>query len=109
MIPESSKPKFSNNPPSLKTFGFGMHAFKKYPELIPLASILTTACFGATMFVLYSLATKPDVRVFKSSDLPPWERVQPTEARKLRVVNRKVYKPIPELEELKQEIGSYRP
>ncbi|XP_076439258.1 uncharacterized protein LOC143278112 isoform X2 [Babylonia areolata] len=49
------------------------------------------------------------VRVFKSSDLPPWERVQPTEARKLRVVNRKVYKPIPELEELKQEIGSYRP
>ncbi|GLT13010.1 hypothetical protein GCM10007928_52550 [Sulfitobacter porphyrae] len=57
----------------------------------------------------YALVTKPDVRINKTSDLPPWERVAPTESRKFRIVNKSVYKPIPELEQLREEIGSYKP
>ncbi|XP_076439226.1 normal mucosa of esophagus-specific gene 1 protein-like [Babylonia areolata] len=91
-----------------RPFGFGLRAFKKFPELIPLAAIISTACLGAASFVGYALVTKPDVRVNKSSELPPWERVKPTEPRKMRVVNKDVYKPIPELEQLRREIGSYK-
>lgn len=91
-----------------RRFGFGLRAFKKFPELIPLAAIISTACVGAASFMAYALATKPDVRVNKSSDLPPWERVKATEPRKMVVMNQK-YLPIPELEKLKKEIGSYRP
>lgn len=98
--------KMAANP---KTFGFGMRAFKKFPELIPLAAIISTACAGAAFFMGYALVTKPDVRINKSSELPPWERVGATESRKFRVVNKNVYKPIPELEQLRAEIGSYRP
>ncbi|PVD36559.1 hypothetical protein C0Q70_03544 [Pomacea canaliculata] len=88
-------------------FGFGMRAFKKFPELIPLATIISTACVGACCFMAYALATKPDVRVVKSSELPPWEKVAPTERRKMIVMNQK-YEPIPELEQLRREIGSYK-
>lgn len=91
-----------------RTFGFGMRAFKKFPELVPLAAIISTACLGAATFVGYSLVTKPDVRIVKSSELPPWERVQPTEPRKMRVVNKNVYQSNPELEQLRKEIGSYK-
>jgi hypothetical protein len=31
-------------------------------QLIPLASIIGTACVGASAFVIYALATKPDVQ-----------------------------------------------
>ncbi|KAL8562150.1 hypothetical protein ACOMHN_041985 [Nucella lapillus] len=91
-----------------KTFGFGMRAFTKFPELIPLAAIIGAACVGAASFVGYALATKPDVRIMKSSELPPWERVQATEPRKMRVVNKNVYQSVPELEQLRKEIGSYK-
>ncbi|KAK7497757.1 hypothetical protein BaRGS_00010891 [Batillaria attramentaria] len=92
----------------LRTFGFGLRAFKRFPELIPLAAIISTTCVGAVSFMGYALATKPDVRLNKNSSLPPWERVKPTEKRKIFVMNQK-YAPIPELERLKGEIGSYRP
>ncbi|KAL8562149.1 hypothetical protein ACOMHN_041984 [Nucella lapillus] len=69
---------------------------------------MTTACVGAACFIGYSLATKPDVRLVKSSELPPWERVLPTEPRKMHVVDRKMYQSNPELEQLRQEIGSYK-
>nr|KAG5707258.1 hypothetical protein BaRGS_000032 [Batillaria attramentaria] len=76
-----------------RRFGFGFRAFKKFPELIPLAAIISTACLGAATFMGYALATKPDV-----SDL----------VLQMIVMNQK-YAPIPELEQLKREIGSYRP
>jgi len=90
-------------------FGFGMMAFKKFPELIPLAAIISSACVGCAAFCGYALATKPDVRLNKSSELPPWERVQPGEYRKMRVVNKDIYKIDPEVEKLRREIGSFRP
>ncbi|KAK7095744.1 hypothetical protein V1264_005113 [Littorina saxatilis] len=91
-----------------RTFGFGMQAFKKYPELIPLATITGTACVGAAGYVAYALTTKPDVRFNKSSELPPWERVRPNESRKMRVVNRSVYRADPEVQQLRDEINSFR-
>ncbi|CAL1547445.1 unnamed protein product [Lymnaea stagnalis] len=92
---------------SVKTFGFGLRAFKKYPELIPLVGIITTACVGCAAFMGYALATKPDVRVVKSRG-PAYEDVGPTESRKLIELNRTKYQPIPELVNLRKEIGSYK-
>ncbi|CAG5114451.1 unnamed protein product, partial [Candidula unifasciata] len=91
-----------------RSFGFGLKAFKRFPELVPLVSILSAACLGGTGFIVYSLATKPDVRVIKSKG-PAYEDVNPTENRKLVQVNKDHYQPIPELEELRKEIGHYKP
>ncbi|KAK7095746.1 normal mucosa of esophagus-specific gene 1 protein-like isoform X2 [Littorina saxatilis] len=91
-----------------RAFGFGMRAFKKFPELIPLAAIIGAACVGAAGFVTYALTTKPDVRINKSSELPPWERVRPDESRKMRVVKASVYRADPEVQKLRDEINSFR-
>ncbi|GFR72150.1 normal mucosa of esophagus-specific gene 1 protein [Elysia marginata] len=93
--------------PSLKTFGFGLRALKKYPELVPLVSIISTACFGCCSFMAYSLATKPDVRVIKSKG-PAFEDVGPLEMRKLLNLNTAKYQIFPEVEALRKEIGSYK-
>ncbi|GFS05351.1 hypothetical protein ElyMa_002935900 [Elysia marginata] len=58
----------------LKTFGFGLKAFKRFPELIPLVSIVITMSSFGTFFLVYSVATKPDVRLVKSRG-PPHEDV----------------------------------
>ncbi|XP_046334928.1 normal mucosa of esophagus-specific gene 1 protein-like [Haliotis cracherodii] len=88
-------------------FGFGMRAFKRFPELIPLCVIIGGACVGACSFMGYALYTKPDVRINKSDAVPPWEKVRATECRKMVTLNQK-YIPIPELEKLREEIGSYK-
>ncbi|ESO06829.1 hypothetical protein HELRODRAFT_77178, partial [Helobdella robusta] len=76
-------------------------------QLLPLLAFVGAACTGGASFVIYSLYQKPDVRLVKSSELPPWERVDPTKPQKLFTINGK-YVPIPELEALKKEIGSYK-
>ncbi|BFZ25784.1 hypothetical protein BsWGS_28822 [Bradybaena similaris] len=91
-----------------RSFGFGLKALKRYPELLPLVGIISAACIGGTSFIFYSLATKPDVRVVKSRG-PAYEDVSPTDSRKLVHFHKDQYKPIPELEELRKEIGHYRP
>lgn len=92
---------------SARTFGFGLKAFKRFPELIPLAVIMGTTSTMATAFVIYSLKTKPDVRVMGRNVEMPYELVKPTESRKMININQK-YEPIPELEALRKEIGSYK-
>ncbi|KAK3790561.1 hypothetical protein RRG08_010608 [Elysia crispata] len=92
---------------TLKTFGFGLRAFKKYPELVPLVSIISTAVIGCCSFMGYALATKPDVRVIKSKG-PAFEDVGPLETRKLVNLNKDKYQIFPEVEALRREIGSYK-
>ncbi|KAL5020138.1 hypothetical protein ScPMuIL_003030 [Solemya velum] len=88
-------------------FGFGFVALKKFPELIPLCAIMTVAIAGTAAFIGYALKTKPDIRINKNVTLPPWERVSPDECKKMIRINQE-YKPIPELEKLKKEIGSFK-
>jgi hypothetical protein len=90
-----------------RTFGFGLVALKKFPELIPLVSILGVACAGATFYTIYSVTTKTDVVVNKGQEVPPWEKVNPETPQKFLTFNQK-YQKIPELEELRKEIGSYK-
>lgn len=90
-----------------RRFGFGLKALKRYPELIPLVSILGMACSAATAYMVYSVYQKPDVRLNKHSELPPWERVNPTTPQKLYSINQR-WEKIPELEQLRKEIGSYK-
>ncbi|GFN93184.1 normal mucosa of esophagus-specific gene 1 protein [Plakobranchus ocellatus] len=92
---------------TLKTFGFGLRAFKKFPELIPLVTIVGGACTACCTFMGYALATKPDVRVIKSKG-PAFEDVGPLESRKLYNMNREKYQSFPEVEQLRKEIGSYK-
>lgn len=91
----------------LKNWGFGASTLKNFPELIPLLGLLSIPCLGSIAFMGYSLYQKTDVRVFKKTELPPWERVNPEERQKLYTLKQE-YKKIPELEQLKQEIGSYK-
>lgn len=91
-----------------KPFGFGMKAMKKFPELIPLVSILGFACSMAAAYIGYSLYQKSDVIVTKNSRVNhPWERVNPEQAQKLLTLNIK-YEKNPELEALRKEIGSFK-
>jgi len=89
------------------SIAFGRSAFKRFPELVPLVSIISTAMVGATCFTGYMLATKPDVRVNKRSDVAPWEKVDPEKAQKMYTIHTK-YQRNPELDALRKEIGSYR-
>lgn len=90
-----------------KTYGFGLKAFKKFPELIPLATAIGFAVAMGASYSAYSLYQKSDVRLRKSSELPPWERVDPTQPQKLLTYRTK-YEVNPELEKLRKEIGSYK-
>jgi len=90
-----------------KTFGFGLRAFKKAPELLPLVAIVSIPCALASVYVGYALATKQDVVIDKTKEIPPWERVESTEYNKFLTINRK-YMPNNELDSLRKEIGSYK-
>lgn len=80
---------------------------RRFPELIPLVSIIGGALAMGGCFIGYSLCTKPDIRIMKSITVAPHEEVQPTESRKLYTRTKENYQAIPELEELRKEIGSY--
>ncbi|RUS78102.1 hypothetical protein EGW08_014146 [Elysia chlorotica] len=75
--------------------------------LVPLVSIISTACLGCCSFMVYALATKPDVRVVKSRG-PAFEDVGPLETRKLINLNKEKYQFFPEIQALRKEIGSYK-
>ncbi|KAK7096291.1 normal mucosa of esophagus-specific gene 1 protein-like [Littorina saxatilis] len=93
-----------------KTFGFGINALKTHPELIPVVVVVSVAVGGCMAFMGYSLLKKPDIEfVRRHGNIPSaWESVKPDEKRKLRVVKPELYKPIPEVEQLKRDIGSYK-
>ncbi|XP_052832266.1 normal mucosa of esophagus-specific gene 1 protein isoform X2 [Octopus bimaculoides] len=91
----------------MKSFGFGLRTFKRFPELLPLVGFITFAVTMGSSFAVYSLLTKPDVRLFGRDTEMPYDLVKPTESRKLVNINEK-YVPIPELEQLKKEIGSFK-
>ncbi|MCF8884065.1 NDUFA4 family protein [Erythrobacter sp. SN021] len=86
---------------------FGLGILKKKFELIPLVGILGVACVGAAAYSFYAIYQKPDVRLNKFADQPPWEKVNPEQPQKLVTLNQK-YRKIPELEALRKEIGSYK-
>jgi hypothetical protein len=80
---------------------------KRY-ELIPLVGVVSLACGMGLTYSLYSLYQKPDVMLAKSSRVvPPWEQVDPEKKQKFLTINMR-YQKIPELEELRKEIGSYK-
>jgi len=92
-----------------KTFGFGMAGLKKYPELLPIVSILGVACLGAAAFTGYSLLKKSDVEMrLVGGAIPRFERVDPTKSQKFMSPKGTKFQAIPELEALKKEIGSYK-
>jgi len=77
-------------------------------ELIPLVAALSLGCGMAVSYSVYSLWQKSDVRLNrKGHTSPPWEEVDPEKRQKLVVFNTK-YEKIPELEQLRKEIGSYK-
>ncbi|XP_041356252.1 normal mucosa of esophagus-specific gene 1 protein-like [Gigantopelta aegis] len=86
---------------------FVVRTFKSYPELVPLASFIGLAVGGGIVSIVYSIFTKSDVIVNKNKETPPWELIKGDQDRKLFTINQK-YKEIPELEELKKDIGSYK-
>lgn len=81
--------------------------FKKY-ELLPLVGCLSLAASFAIVYGVYSLFQKSDVWINKkTTDIPPWEVVDPEKRSKLLTFNQK-YQKIPELEQLRAEIGAYK-
>jgi hypothetical protein len=86
---------------------FGVQFWRKHKELIPLVGFLSLACGMGLASIAYGLYQKPDVRINKSAETPPWERVDPKEQQKFFKTNME-YKQIPELEKLRGEIGSYK-
>jgi hypothetical protein len=88
-----------------KLFGFGV--LKTKYELLPLVGCLSFACLIGTAFSIYSLYQKPDVRVNKKVDVAPWEQVDPEKTHKFLTFKQK-HEKIPELEQLRKEIGSYK-
>jgi hypothetical protein len=86
---------------------FGIRMLKSKYELLPLVSFLSAACAGGMAFMAYSLYQKPDVRVNKWTEHPPWERVNPETPQKLITINQ-IYERNPQLEDLRREIGSYK-
>lgn len=87
---------------------FGWRVLKTKYELVPLVGVLSVACVLGAAYSVYALYQKPDVRLNKKTkELPPWEEVNPEARQKLLTFNQK-YEKIPELDNLRREIGSYR-
>ncbi|NWR58349.1 NMES1 protein, partial [Bucorvus abyssinicus] len=70
-------------------------------QLIPLVGIVSLAGVGALAFSAYSLFSKSDVILNKSSNPEPWENVDPTKPQKLLTIHQK-WKPIEELEDVRK-------
>ncbi|KAK0055705.1 hypothetical protein Bpfe_014771 [Biomphalaria pfeifferi] len=89
------------------TFGFRLSTFRKYSELIPLVAIIGSALAGATFCICYFAATKLDVR-FKSKP-PRYLEVGPTECTKFYCIDPSIYRPIAELEAIKNDLKTETP
>jgi hypothetical protein len=87
-------------------FGFGV--LKAKYELLPLVACLSFACVIGAAYSVYAIYQKPDVRLNKkTTDIPPWEEVDPEKRQKLLTLRQK-YEKINELEKLRSDIGSYK-
>jgi hypothetical protein len=87
---------------------FGFRVLKAKYELLPLVGCLSFAAVIGTVYSIYALYQKSDVWINKkTTDIPPWEVVDPEKSAKFLTFNQK-YQKIPELESLRAEIGSYR-
>ncbi|XP_006813435.1 normal mucosa of esophagus-specific gene 1 protein-like [Saccoglossus kowalevskii] len=62
-------------------------------------------CVMAGSYITYAVFTKSDVVVNKSGNPWPWQNVDSSKPQKLITVQQ-AYKPIPELEALRRDIGS---
>lgn len=87
---------------------FSAQLLKTKYDLWPLLGMLGVGCGMATAFSIYSVYQKPDVRLDRRSAIPPWEEVDPEKPQKLMDYNTGKYKKIPEIEQLRREIGSYQ-
>ncbi|XP_064106082.1 uncharacterized protein LOC135215408 [Macrobrachium nipponense] len=68
----------------VKSYGFGVKAFKRYPEIIPLVTIMGIATVGVSAFSLYALFKKTDVQINRS-DLARWETIDVNKPQKSRI------------------------
>ncbi|XP_038599426.1 normal mucosa of esophagus-specific gene 1 protein-like [Tachyglossus aculeatus] len=69
-------------------------------EVIPLATIVTIAGFGANSVSVYS-PFKTAVVLSRSKNPEPWENVDPTQPQKLLSINQQ-WKPIKELQKVRR-------
>ncbi|XP_037502462.1 normal mucosa of esophagus-specific gene 1 protein-like [Rhipicephalus sanguineus] len=52
---------------------FGLQAFRKHKEVIPLVAIISVATLGCIGFSMYTM-TKPDVQCSRKDKIPSWMR-----------------------------------
>ncbi|XP_068233188.1 normal mucosa of esophagus-specific gene 1 protein-like [Palaemon carinicauda] len=91
----------------VKTVGFGWKAFKKFPEIIPLVTIMGVATVGVSAFSLYSLFCKTDVQINRD-ELARWQTIDVNKPQKFLTINQ-TYGEDPAITALKKEINeAYR-
>lgn len=86
---------------------FGLQAFKKHKEVIPLVAIISVATIGCIGFSMYTM-TKPDVQCSRKDEIPSWMRYSPDKTQKLYTADKnwKLDERTVEVEKLRKEIGS---
>ncbi|XP_042860949.1 uncharacterized protein LOC122246437 isoform X1 [Penaeus japonicus] len=67
----------------VKSYGFGLKALKKFPEVLPLVSIMGVATVGVGAFCLYALFEKTDVKINRS-ELARWDTIDVNQPQKVR-------------------------
>ncbi|XP_063587175.1 normal mucosa of esophagus-specific gene 1 protein-like isoform X2 [Penaeus indicus] len=87
----------------VKSYGFGLKALKKFPEVLPLVSIMGVATVGVSAFCLYALFEKTDVKINRS-DLARWDKIDVNQPQKLMTLNQS-YGEDPKITALKKEIA----
>lgn len=90
-----------------KSIGFGKITLKKFPELTPLVTFVCTGALLCAVYSFFALYQKSDVRFNKLHEIAPWERIDPSKSQKIVDVEQK-YEPIPEIEQLRKEIGAQK-
>nr|XP_037278591.1 normal mucosa of esophagus-specific gene 1 protein-like [Rhipicephalus microplus] len=86
---------------------FGLYAFRRHKEVIPLVAIISVATIGCIAFSMYTM-TKPDVQFSRKDKIPSWMRYSPDKTQKLYTTNEnwKLDERTIEVEKLRKEIGS---
>ncbi|XP_042860950.1 uncharacterized protein LOC122246437 isoform X2 [Penaeus japonicus] len=80
-IPPTAAMSASQN--QVKSYGFGLKALKKFPEVLPLVSIMGVATVGVGAFCLYALFEKTDVKINRS-ELARWDTIDVNQPQKVR-------------------------
>uniref|UniRef100_L7LY17 Uncharacterized protein n=1 Tax=Rhipicephalus pulchellus TaxID=72859 RepID=L7LY17_RHIPC len=88
---------------------FGLQAFRKHKEVVPLVAIIAVATIGCIGFSMYTMS-KPDVQFSRKDKIPSWMRYSPDKTQKLFTTEENEHwkpdKRTVELEKLRKEIGS---